>query len=540
MKAKPSTSFWRDRARIWALAVTGALVLALEVLASRILTPYFGVSLYIWAGILSITLLCLALGYLFGGRLAARLERRRLEAAYAALPALAAWAVIVAAGIYPFVFPSLARFDLVTGSFAAALVLLTVPLVLLSALNPMLVALRRKPDPAKGAGDDAGAGQVFFLSTLGSVAGVLLTAFLVIPNLSNFESLLWGAALLGAISLALAFGLTRTDRLRPKVLLVGALALLAGCLLAAFDVYGRLSRGPWAWDGQRWQVVDEKPSLFGTIKVVDGHAKDGRRTFRLLYHDGISQNEIDERGRSLAEYTYALERLSLMWRPEAKSALVLGLGAGIVPGRLAARGLKVEAVEINPRTVEIAERYFGFSPKEVKAHLDDARTFVKNCKTRYDMVVMDLFFGDATPDYLLTRQFFADVKGCLSSDGVLAINSFRSRREDTGRPLLVTLAAAFSQVVYYENNSELANSYIIAADGAGPLRDKIDTADMPPFLAMSLGAKATRGRSFQSGLADKDLVIDDQRNTYAARYARAHLALRRNFLEQFPPLLFLN
>jgi len=43
--------------------ITGGAILALELLASRIMTPYFGVSLYIWTGILSITLVSLALGY---------------------------------------------------------------------------------------------------------------------------------------------------------------------------------------------------------------------------------------------------------------------------------------------------------------------------------------------------------------------------------------------------------------------------------------------------------------------------------------------
>ena len=43
--------------------VTGGAILALELLSSRILTPYFGVSLYIWSGILSITLISLAGGY---------------------------------------------------------------------------------------------------------------------------------------------------------------------------------------------------------------------------------------------------------------------------------------------------------------------------------------------------------------------------------------------------------------------------------------------------------------------------------------------
>src|SRR5688500_15532320 len=52
--------------------VSGAATLAPELLASRIMTPYFGVSLYIWTGILSITLVALALGYWIGGRFARR------------------------------------------------------------------------------------------------------------------------------------------------------------------------------------------------------------------------------------------------------------------------------------------------------------------------------------------------------------------------------------------------------------------------------------------------------------------------------------
>ena len=75
------------------LFVSGGAVLALELLASRILTPYFGVSLYIWTGILSITLVALALGYWAGGRLAARRrgasQTGHLLRLYALMPAVA-------------------------------------------------------------------------------------------------------------------------------------------------------------------------------------------------------------------------------------------------------------------------------------------------------------------------------------------------------------------------------------------------------------------------------------------------------------------
>ncbi|MGH8623064.1 MAG: fused MFS/spermidine synthase, partial [Burkholderiales bacterium] len=87
------------------LFLSGAAVLALELLASRIMTPYFGVSLYIWTGILSITLVALALGYFAGGRLA--VGRRsagnaaRLTLLFALMPAVASLAIAAACLGYP-------------------------------------------------------------------------------------------------------------------------------------------------------------------------------------------------------------------------------------------------------------------------------------------------------------------------------------------------------------------------------------------------------------------------------------------------------
>jgi hypothetical protein len=151
------------------LFLSGAAVLALELLASRIMTPYFGVSLYIWTGILSITLIALALGYWAGGRFAA--SRRaapnvaRLASLFALMPAVASFAIVAACSAYPWLFPLLAGTNLVLGAFAACLFLLFVPLFAASAMNPLLIAILL----ARGGGrpGDAGAGTVFFVSTLG-------------------------------------------------------------------------------------------------------------------------------------------------------------------------------------------------------------------------------------------------------------------------------------------------------------------------------------------------------------------------------------
>src|SRR4030095_12788409 len=104
--------------------VSGGAVLPLELLASRIMTPYFGVSLYIWTGILSITLVALGLGYWIGGRVASMRVAggagpEPLAASSPLMPALAALALVASCLAYPHLFAALAVFDLVFGAFVA-------------------------------------------------------------------------------------------------------------------------------------------------------------------------------------------------------------------------------------------------------------------------------------------------------------------------------------------------------------------------------------------------------------------------------------
>ena len=60
----------------WFLALTaagcGALIMVIEVLGSRVIGPFFGVSLFVWTALISVTMIALALGYWAGGLLSAR------------------------------------------------------------------------------------------------------------------------------------------------------------------------------------------------------------------------------------------------------------------------------------------------------------------------------------------------------------------------------------------------------------------------------------------------------------------------------------
>ena len=108
---------------------TGAVVLSLELLASRILTPFFGVSLYIWTSILSITLIFLALGYQFGGWITSKISSEYYEELFILIPFISSVFILISTIAYPVFLPSLINLNLLLGSFIGSLILLSVPLV---------------------------------------------------------------------------------------------------------------------------------------------------------------------------------------------------------------------------------------------------------------------------------------------------------------------------------------------------------------------------------------------------------------------------
>jgi predicted membrane-bound spermidine synthase len=517
--------------------LTGAAVLALEVLSSRIMTPYFGVSLYIWSSILSITLTFLALGYWAGGHLTRRLPEERHLAVYLLLPVASAASVLASAAVYPALFPTLARFDLVSGSFVASTLLLALPLICLSAMNPLLISLR-----ARGARiGDGGAGQVFFVSTIGSVAGVVVTAFLIIPNFTNFGALLWLAAALCAVSAGAALAAPALAKPR-RWQLVGAAAIVAALCLALIAQQERylaaLTRSADA--DQRLSLLAEYTSVFGSVKVVElSSAAERYPPIKVLLQEGIIQNRTSLDNTSLSMYTYALDSLSEGFVPEAKRALVLGLGAGIVPRDMTARGLAVTVVDINAGMVRAAVEQFGFDASTVRIVLQDARTYVRGCSGAYDVVIVDLFQGDGTPDYLMTKEFFADLRRCLGAHGALVMNAFFDPDERTANMrLLATVHDAFPRLYLFQAPD--LNTFIVGMAGRPPANIDFATERVPPVL------QAMVRRSLRSGAPVRAVALlgyaplTDQQNLFALLAVNAQMQRRREIVRALPARVLVN
>lgn len=521
---------------------TGAATLALELLASRVLTPYFGVSLYIWAGILSITLIFLALGYRLGGLLADLGETGTLEALILGAPVAAAIAIGAACTLYPILFPVLAGPNLVFGSFVGAAVLLAAPLATLAAVNPLVIGLG---PPAGGGGGQAG--RVLFVSTVGSVAGVLVTAFVFIPTVTNRQALL-------LVGFALAAGAAVATWCSPVLSGPWRRRLLGACLIAAalmstllagqrryVDLLARLDPGPVAAT-----VRAEYTSVFGNIKVVDLAPRDGSAAaMRVFLQDGLVQNRTTQDAVSLSPYTYVLEALTRAFGPPSGDALVLGLGAGIVPRGLRRAGFHVTVVEINADALRAARDFFGFVPTDVRIELGDARTFVRPCRERFDVAIIDLFQGDNTPDYLLTLEFFRDVRHCLRPGGTAVMNAFFDNTDDEpNRRLLATVAGAFPSLFEFRSRSgagtTVSNGFVVATSAVTL------PSLSPPLSAMPGPVIETVRRTLASGryVRAEDLAgrvpVTDEGNIFSVLNAPAQLMFRAYLSHAMPPHVLLN
>ncbi|MFT5441472.1 MAG: putative membrane-bound spermidine synthase [Myxococcota bacterium] len=536
--------------------LTGASTLAMELLASRILTPYFGVSLFIWSGILSITLIALSLGYILGGRMttiAPEARSRSLDSLFLLMPTVSGIAIFTSCLLYPKFFHTLGSASLVLGAYTACVALIFFPLVAVSAMNPLLIAIQSERQTKGTAGGDSGSGLVFFVSTVGSVIGVSLTAFVFIPNLTNFNSLLILSAILSGVSLLGALTSAALQPSEKKQLLALSLVgiLLAMGLLASASSYLKKDEAITFGDGS-WKLEREYTSLFGNTKILsfgpapgsqDAEAVDSYGT--LYYADGITMNIINAAGHSVTPFTYALEFLTMGLRPNAERVLMLGLGAGIIPMRLNDKGVTVDVVEINPSSLEAAEDFFHFDASKVKVVETDARTYVRNCPSPYDVVLIDMSHGDGLPEYLLSIEFFADVRRCLTPDGMIVFNTFAATEHlDAYYHVVKTVNAVFPELLMYhdglDDGKESISIYLAAMQTPHSGAFMLPSEVIPEGIAETIAAVFSQTRPIDQMLLANAEILEDEFNRFSFLNMESDEFFRRAVLHTLPPEFLAN
>ena len=396
----PARPGWRLDAAVF---VSGAALMGLEIVGSRVLAPTFGNSLFVWGALITTFLAALAVGYALGGRLA----DRRPDPALLSSVLLAAGALVIVLFAAPDAILAAASGAPLPDRFRAllaALVLFGPPSVLMGAVTPFAVRLAAKDLAVIG----YAAGRLSALSTVGSILGAFATAFFLIPTVPTRPILFGiGSALLGA---ALVIPAPRALRRLAWAGFLGA----AGVLV--FLVGPGIAKAP----GPAGTLLFEKETAYHRIRVVD----QGLR--RALYFDKLLQGFAPVRpGVVLGLGVTDGLALSFAFTPDAKSVVVIGLGAGMLPTLLAARApsIATTSIEIDPEVIEIASKYFAFAPDaNDRVIVGDGRRELERQVDRADVIVVDAFYSDSIPFHLVTKEFDALCFRKLGPNGVLAVN----------------------------------------------------------------------------------------------------------------------
>ncbi|HVS12325.1 MAG TPA: fused MFS/spermidine synthase [Thermoanaerobaculia bacterium] len=406
------------------VALAGAVLMALEILALRILSPSFGSGVYVWGAVLSVFLAAMSGGYLLGGRVA----DRRPE-----LPTLGTLLLLAALGIGPLIGSSFALADRVArwtdgrswGPLVAAALLFGPATALLATASPFAVRLAARELATLG----HVAGRLWAVSTVGSLAGTLLATFVLIPRL-ELDSILVVLTASAAAAGVIAHGRSLARRAEGPLLLAAALVVLA-----------------LSWAGGRagpaGDLVERRLSPYQTLEVVE---RGGRR---ILLSNGQMQAAIDLATAEPALRYARAASVALLFHDHPREVLLLGLGGGSVAEvlRAAAPGLVAEHVEIDPAVVELAVRHFGFEPgPREQVHVDDARRFLRRSERRWDLIVADTYVGLSIPFHLATREMFELVERRLAPDGALVLNLAAPLEQPFARAVWATVASVYPRV----------------------------------------------------------------------------------------------
>jgi predicted membrane-bound spermidine synthase len=473
-----------SRAYLLLLVFTaGFTTLGVELSASRLLDPWFGNSLIVWASLIGLILLYLAAGYWLGGRVADRWPQPLVLLRLVAVGAFAVGVIpIVSRPVLRLASAGLDNFDagLLGGSMAAILLLFAVPVTLLGIVSPF--AIRLSIRDVAGSGEVAG--RISALSTTGSILGSFLPVLFLIPALGTRRTF---ALLAFALLLVVLIGMIAQRRTLDIILVALASALV---VWLGFRPAGPLKDTP--------GLVYERESAHNYIQVLDLGIE---RQLRLNEGEGI--HSVYRPAGGLADGIWDFFLLApafnaAPYRPEQVQRVgIVGLAAGTMAHLYteAYGPVRVEGAELDPAIIEAGREWFAMSLPNLTAHAVDGRRFLaypQDPGDKYDVIGVDAYRPPYIPFHLTTVEFFQLARDRLTENGVVAVNVGRTSADYS----LVDAMAATMQAVF-------PSVYIVDApdgateDGVSVLGNSLVVATAQPTTLEDLAANLP---AFQSGI----------------------------------------
>ncbi len=482
--------------------VAGMTTLAAELSASRLIGNVFGTSNLVWASIIGLILIYLTLGYFVGGRLADRWPHA------ASLYRILSWGALTL-GVVPYVANPVLRFAasafegldvaVLLGSFAAVLILFSVPITLLGTISPF--AIRLSLDDPQTAGMTAG--TIYGISTLGSFIGTFVPVLITIPIIGTRNTFLLFSLLLLLVAL---IGLGRTggrrlllQHLWMPLFLIACAALSAGQSLKASA--GQIYEAESAYNYIQVQQINGVTLL----RLNDGEG------IHSIYSPGTLNYGGPWSQFLVGPYFYKDAVPS-----QVKRIAIVGLAAGTTARQATAvyGPIPIDGFELDPKIIEVGRQYFDESLPNLTVHIGDGRWNLEQSQHRYEIIAVDAYRPPYIPPHMTTQEFYQICFEHLADQGALTINVGSvpgDRRLIDG--LATTIASIFPSVYVVDVPGTL-NSMIFAtrqptaaANFAANLSLFANRPDIHPLL---LATMQTTFANLKPGYETTQVFTDDR------------------------------
>ncbi|GIP31524.1 fused MFS/spermidine synthase [Paenibacillus sp. J2TS4] len=433
------------------LFLVSFVYMGLEMAAGRIVTPYFGSSVYTWGAVISVFLIGSSLGYWIGGRGADSPRNRLWLSFYMSAAAVSIAFLPMAAAL---ILPPLQTLPEPYGILAGTVGLFIVPNLFLSAVIPGMtkIGLTTQFTGQK-------IGSYYTISAIGSIVGTMVTTFVLLPAISVAGIIMVNLALL-----ILALFLFRTRDSWVKAASSLGLGLL--CLIPLIPQ----TQVSFA----QAKLVAHVSSPYQELYITERESyRERPGHYRFLqfsqggYQGGIDLNQPDA---LLFPYTRMLLDLLMGHHPDSRTVYMIGHGIGTLTSRIDAMGKQIEAAEIDGKVLEVSRQYFGYEGGHVE--VGDGRMLLGRKPDRsQDVILVDAYNGGSIPFHLTTSQFFQMTSRKLRDDGLLLMNVIGQASDDE-----------FVESVYATVRSIYPYAVVYAADPGSPDRQNLYIAASPQPL----------------------------------------------------------
>lgn len=454
--------------------IAEAVCMILELLASRILSPYFGSSNIVWTSVIGIILLSGSIGNYFGGIIADKKnQQKKLQV------------ILIITSIFMMLIPIIQKYIIswvliITtskkiGAILCTLLLFFIPSMLMGLLSPIIVKLKLESL------DTAGrvSGKIHAIATIGGITGTFLGGFFLIPNFGTINILFFLTILMWLIIPLIDFKLKDKTNILVVIMIIGIILLMIS-YTATNNINGENILNN---DFSNYVSYDTQ---YGRVLIYNSKLESNNKDVRVFNidsgYESFTYTNEEEIYELVSDYT-KLYDLMFKSNNNISNTLMIGGGGYSYPKYFISHfeNKNMDVVEIDGDVTKLAKKYF-FLDKLIKDYnieenhrlnliTEDGRVYLNENSKKYDAILNDAFSGNIPAKTLTTVEAAQKVKDSLVPNGLYLSNIIGAVDGENSKFLKAevnTLKQVFKNVyvVPIDNYQEYQeyNNMVIATD----------------------------------------------------------------------------